>query len=122
MAGNSRSKNIILTDEARVLKRLRAAKGLSLHQVATMVGKSYSTIAHIENGRMGIPHGQGLIVLLEVYGISLRSFQNYVGSYHGRKTPKEEINELIDKLSGEKVELILKVAKAIAEGRSTLLL
>ena len=54
MAGNSRSKYIVLTDEARVLKRLRLGNGLSLHAVAKKVGKSYSTIAHIENGRMGV--------------------------------------------------------------------
>lgn len=120
MAGNSRSKQIVLTDEAQVLKRLRVANKLSLHQVAERMGKSYSTIAHIENGRMAVPTGDYLEKLLAVYGIATKTFREYVRDYGGKKTPAEEISSLVDRLSPDKVELVLKVTKSIAEGRAIL--
>jgi transcriptional regulator with XRE-family HTH domain len=122
MPGDSRSKQVVLTDEALVLKRLRLGNGLSLHQVASRIGKSHSTIAHIENGRMGAPRGESLEAMLEVYGVSLRTFQNYVASYKGKRTTKDEIIELLDRLNPEKLSVVLKLAKAVAQNKVPLII
>lgn len=122
MPADSRSKKIILTDEALVLKRLRLGNGLSLHQAASRLGKSHSTIAHIENGRMGVPRGKALEAMLEVYGVSVLTFQNYVATYNGKRTVKEEIIDLLDRLNPEKLMVILKLAKALAQDKIPLAL
>jgi transcriptional regulator with XRE-family HTH domain len=86
------------------------------------IGKSHSTIAHIENGRMGVPRGTALEALLEVYGISLRSFQNFVTTYRGKRTAKDEIVELLKRLNPDKLAAVLKLTKAIAQGKMPLIL
>jgi transcriptional regulator with XRE-family HTH domain len=122
MPADSRSKKIVLTDEALVLKRLRLGNGLSLQQAASRLGKSHSIIAHIENGRMGVPRGKALDAILEVYGVSLRTFQNYVTTYKGKRTAKDEIIDLLDRLNPEKLNVILRIAKAVAQDKLSLVL
>ena len=121
MAGNSRSKNIVLTNEARLLKKWRLDRGLTLRQVGERVGKNHTTIAHIEGGRMGIPTGDDLERLLAVYGITNpRSLEIMAKSMDGNLTTADRINELLGKMPAEQVELVLKVTKEIAEGRATI--
>ena len=119
MAGNSRSKNVIMTNEARLLKKWRLDRGLTLREVGAKVGKNHTTIAHIENGRMGIPKGDDLKRLLAVYGITGdRTLYTMARAFDRDLTPADKIKELIEKLPPEKVELVYKVAKEIAEGRA----
>ncbi len=119
MAGNSRSKNIIMTNEARQLKKWRLDRGLSLREVGAQLGKNHATIAHIEGGRMGIPTGDDLMRLLAVYGISdPQSLKSLSKGLDQKMTVEDRINELIGKMPQEKVELVFKIAKEIAEGRA----
>ena len=119
MAGNSRSKNVVLTNEARLLKKWRLDRGLTLRAVAARVGKNHTTIAHIEGGRMGIPAGEDLRRLLEVYGITnLRSLETMAKGMDTHMTTADRINELVGKLPQDKVEIVYKITKEIAEGRA----
>lgn len=116
MAGNSRSKRIVITPEAETLKRLRIASGLSLKDVAIHVGKNHSTIAHIENGRMAVPSGEYLESIVSAFGITTKTFREYVRTHGGKMSPEEQINELLKRMSPEKVNLVLTVARKIADG------
>ena len=106
ISSHQRSKKVIMTDEARVLKRLRLERGLSLREVAENIGKNHSTIAHIEGGRMDVPSGSRLMGLLAVYGVeSHRSFTDRVRNYRERATPRDELNCRCLRLRGDRVGL-----------------
>ena len=84
-----RSQKLLITSEARALKQLRKANGLTMTQAATGIGKSKPYIAHIESGRMNIPPRDKLIRLLAVYGITTyQSFYNRVRNFKERTTLK----------------------------------
>ena len=118
ISSHQRSKKIIMTDEARVLKRLREERGLSLREVGQQLGKSHATIAHIEGGRMDVPKGSRLTELLAVYGIdNYRAFYDRVRNYSEQTNPREELRELIDRLNSERVGIAIEILKQVAEGR-----
>ncbi len=92
MAG--RSKKIILTNEARVLRILRILNGFSMKEAGSRAGISDSMIAHIETGRTNPPTGVRLEKLLEVYGIKPKSFYERVRRYQEEVSPKDELTQL----------------------------
>lgn len=118
ISNHQRSKKVIMTNEARVLKRLREERGLSLREVGQRLGKNHSTIAHIEVGRMDVPKNERLMELLAVYGIDdYRSFYHRVRNYCEQTNPKDELRELVDRLNPERVGVALEILKQVAEGR-----
>ncbi len=64
---NNRKHKVIMSNQARVLKEMRVAKGLSMREVGELYGKSDSYISQIENGRMKVPTGGNLQRLLDIY-------------------------------------------------------
>jgi 3-deoxy-D-arabino-heptulosonate 7-phosphate (DAHP) synthase class II len=52
----------------------------------------------------------------------VRTFQNYVTTYKGKRTTKDEIIELLDRLNPEKLTVILKLAKAVAQNKVPLVI
>jgi transcriptional regulator with XRE-family HTH domain len=105
--------------EARVLKQIREAKGMTMQQAANAIGKSKPYIAHIEGGRMDVPKEEKLVKLLSAYGITTyKSFYDRVRNFKERTTPREELAELAGRLPEEKVQVLLGLAKALAEGRA----
>lgn len=114
-----RSQRLVITLEARVLKQIREAKGMSMQQAATAIGMSKPYIAHIEGGRMDVPKEEKLMKLLSAYGISnYKSFYDRVRNFKERTTPKDELVELASRLPEEKIQVLLGLAKALAEGRA----
>jgi transcriptional regulator with XRE-family HTH domain len=118
IGNRQRSKKVIITNQARALKRLREERGLSLREVAKRLGKNHTTIAHIEGGRMDVPKGDRLMELLAVYGVdNYRAFYDKVRNYSEKIDPKDELRELIDRLSPDRVGIALEILKQVAEGR-----
>ena len=118
ISNHQRSKKVIMTDEARVLKRLRKECGLSLRDVANRIGKNHATIAHIEGGRMDVPRDERLTKLLAVYGIlDYRSFYHRVRNFTEGRSLQDELREMVERISPDRVTIALEVLKQVAEGR-----
>ena len=118
ISNHQRSKKIIMTDEARVLKRLREERRLSLRDVGQRLGKSHATIAHIEGGRMNAPEWDRLMELLTVYGISdYKVFYDRVRHFSERRTPQDELRDLVMQLAPDRITIALEILKQVAEGR-----
>lgn len=114
-----RSQRLVITTEARVLKQLRQAKGMTMLQAAKAIGKSKPYIAHIEGGRMDVPKGDKLKTILAAYGITThKSFYDRIRNFKERVTPREELQDLATRLPDEKIQVLLGLAKALAEGRA----
>ena len=112
--GNRRSNRIIMTNEARVLKELRLASGLSMRKAGSLIGKSDSYIAHIETGRIDVPTRDKLEKLLEIYGgMKPKSFYERVRKFKARITPRDELVELLHRGSDHQLMTLLTVAKGI---------
>ena len=111
---NKRSARCIMTNEARVLKQMREEANLSMKKAGALVGKSDSYIAHIETGRMDLPEGEKLQQLLDIYsGIKIKSFYEKVRDYKNNITPREELIEMLERTSDEKILLIFNIVKTI---------
>ena len=116
--GRGRCYNIIMSDEARVLKKLRVGVGLSVREAAKLLGVSHGIVVHIETGRLDVPKGERLMKLLAIYGVdSYKAFYDRVRNLVETHTPRDELRELINLLSDDRVELALKLTKRIAEGK-----
>lgn len=110
----ARSKKIILTNEARVLRALRLEHDLSMKKAGGLAGVSDSLIAHIETGRMNPPRGEALARFLRVYGgIHEKSFYERVRTFHQKMTPREELIELVQRANKAHVQTLLSVAKGL---------
>lgn len=86
---DKRSARIIMTNEARVLREMRIAKGLSMRKAGQEIGVSDSYIAHVETGRMAPPRSIKLIRFLDAYGgIKVKSFYDRVRAFR-QKTVRQ---------------------------------
>jgi transcriptional regulator with XRE-family HTH domain len=109
-----RTQNIRITNEARVLRQMRLAHGLTMRQAGSLVGRSDSYISQIENGRMDVPKGERLERLLTAYGgIKARSFIERVRLFRHQATPTDELHDLIERMAVENVITILTMARSI---------
>lgn len=106
---SGRSGRVIMTKEARVLRELRIQSGLSMRKAGALIGCTDSYISHIENGRADIPKGARLDKFLVVYGnIKQKSFYERVRRYSEFSDPIKEIMDLLQKISPDKIDLILQ--------------
>jgi predicted transcriptional regulator len=109
-----RSSRIVMSNEARVLKDMRIEAGLSMRKAGALVDRSDSYIAHIETGRIDPPVGDKLQRLLDVYsGIKVKSFYERCREYKKRITPREELREIVERVSTENIISLLNVAKSL---------
>ncbi len=82
-----RTQNVMFTNDARVLRQMRLAHGLTMRQAGSLVGRSDSYISQIENRRMDPAKGERLERLLTVYGgIKVRSFNERVRLFRHQTT------------------------------------
>lgn len=108
----NRSSRAIITNEARALRELRLAYGLSMRRAGELIGVSDSYISHIENGRTDFPRGQRLDKFLSAYGgIKQKSFYEKVRNWKDRISPLEELVELVSKLNEEKIRFLMNIAR-----------
>lgn len=113
----SRSAKVAITNEARVLRQMREAHGLSMRKAGELIGLSDSYISQIENGRMDIPTGHKLQRLLDAYGgIKIKSFQERVRSFRQAVSPRDELADLVGRLSDAQILTILAVVKGLLNG------
>lgn len=107
-----RSRHVLMTNEARALKKLREDKGLSMKKAGELLGYSDSYISQIENGRENLPAGEKLDRFLEVYSSDVRGFNKIVRDFEANLTDMDAIKEVLNRLSPSK----LKMLRAVAEG------
>jgi transcriptional regulator with XRE-family HTH domain len=105
-----------MTSEARVLRQMRIDRGLSMRKAGELIGLSDSYIAHIETGRLDPPQGERLDRVLSAYGgIKQKSFYDKVRQFSETLTPRDELLERIERMSEEKVKLVLGIVKSLPE-------
>jgi transcriptional regulator with XRE-family HTH domain len=97
-----------MTNEARVLKELREAAGLSMRKAGKLIGKSDSYISHLENGRMNIPSDDKLEQILQAYGggIKPKSFRERARKLEFRICARQRLTEWIERASDKDISLL----------------
>ena len=93
-----RTKNVIMSNEAKVLRRFRERAGLSMRQAGEAMGVSSSLISQIENGRENIPKGERLQRFLDCYGVGLSTFKKHVKEYQEELTDRDVVESLLGKV------------------------
>jgi transcriptional regulator with XRE-family HTH domain len=112
-----RSAKVILTPEARVLRRLRNKQGLSMKAAGAKLGYSDSYVSQIENGRENPPTGEKLMKFLSLYGnITEKYFKQLCKDWEDEKSDFEVLVELAEKLPSEKLKTLLVLAQQMAQG------
>ena len=96
---NRRTSKIILSPEAKALRRIRENRNLSIRYVAKKMKYSESYLRHIEKGRLDIPNLVFLNKLLSIYKVSYDEFANKVKECNNEKTSQVQIKKLVDKLN-----------------------
>ena len=94
-----RTKYVVMTNEAKVLRKFREKAGLSMRQAGEAIGVSGSLVSQIENGRENIPSGDRLIRYLDAYGVGLTTYRKHVKEYSEVQTDKDVIQSLLGKIN-----------------------
>ena len=103
-----------MTPEARVMRELRLKHQLSMKAAANLIGVSDSFISHIENGRVDLPKGEGLLRLLKVYGnITPKYFGELVRENKQVLTDLEIVQGLLPKIKPDKIKLVRAMVEQI---------
>ncbi len=106
-----RTSYVFMSNEARALKKLREAKGLSMKKAGKLLGYSDSYISQIENGRENVPVEGRLSKFLEAYDVNFRVYNKLVRDFELKLSDLELIHEILPRLSPTK----LKLLKCLAE-------
>ena len=111
---SNRTSQVTITNEVRILRHMRIDKGLSMRKAGELIGRSDSYISQIENGRMNVPEGEVLERMLEVYeGPKVRSFKERARLLKHQMTPREELDDLVKRLSDDKVALLINIVRGL---------
>ncbi len=89
------------TNTPTVLRRMRESSGLTMRQVAGMVGISHAAISQFENGKMSLPEYR-VEQLARAYGFSPEEFHKIAGHEPGAN-PKDDCHCMIDRLDGDQL-------------------
>lgn len=98
---SKRTNNVIMSDEARVLKSLREKQKLSMRDAALKMGVSSSLVSQIENGRENPPEKERLQRFLDIYNISLSSYRKMVKGWTEKQSDFDVIVGLLSRLRGK---------------------
>ncbi len=101
-----RTKQVIMSNEAKVLKLFRERASLSMREAGEKMGVSGSLISQIENGRENIPRGEKLQRFLDCYGVGLSTYKKHVKEYEESQTDKDIVKSLIDKVSDKDMKTL----------------
>ena len=110
---SKRSQLVKMTNEARVLKRLRLEKGISMAEAGFLIGRSDSYISHLENGRMELPNEETLTKILKIYGVTLYDFKQRSIAFKSTASKKDVLVELLNKLEESNIEVLICFAESI---------
>lgn len=107
-----RTSEIKMTNEARVLRRLRLDSGTKIKEVAKEIGKSEAYIRHIEHGRLDVPEKNMIKKILFVYGATYRIYSAKCKS-ECKEDPYLELKNMLQKLSRNNVQILLNMARSL---------
>jgi transcriptional regulator with XRE-family HTH domain len=107
-----RTSEIKMTNEARVLRRLRLDSGTKIKEVAKEIGKSEAYIRHIEHGRLDVPDRAIVKKILEVYGASYRIYSNKLKS-SVELDSRLQLKHVIPQLNLEESRMVLAFIQSI---------
>lgn len=111
-----RTSEIRITNEARLLRKIRLDRGLSIREAGRRLEKSESYIRHIENGRIDVPREVELRKILTVYQVGLRQF-NLRKKSEVELDPYIELKQLIQEIPQGKVQVALSVVQSLISGK-----
>lgn len=101
-----RTKYVIMSNEAKVLRKYREKAGLSMRQAGEAMGVSGSLVSQVENGRENIPSGDRLLRFLDAYGVGLTTFKRNVKEYSKEETDRDVVESLLEKVSVENMKTL----------------
>lgn len=101
-----------MTNEARVLRRLRLDSGTKIKEVAKEIGKSEAYIRHIEHGRLDVPGKEMIKKILSVYGATYRIYSAKC-KVDCAEDPYMELKNMIHKVPEEKLILALNLLRSL---------
>ncbi|MDD0851604.1 helix-turn-helix transcriptional regulator [Halobacteriovorax sp. GB3] len=107
-----RTSEIKMTNEARVLRRLRLDSGTKIKEVAKEIGKSEAYIRHIEHGRLDVPDKETIKKILLVYGATYRIYSAKC-KVECSEDAYTELKNIIHKIPDEKVPLVLSLVRGV---------
>jgi len=95
---SKRTKQVIVTSQARVLRERRLLLGLSMQKAAELIGISKTYLNHIENGRENVPKGDRLRSILNVYKVKEKYFSNLCSEWKKKETDLDYLLEILPRL------------------------
>ncbi len=110
--GYRRTSEIKMTNEARVLRRLRLECGTKIKEVAKEIGKSEAYIRHIEHGRLDVPDKVMVKKILSVYGATYRIYSAKC-KIDCTEDSYMELKNLIHKIPEQKLALVLSLIRGV---------
>lgn len=111
-----RTNRVIMTDEARVLKKMREDRGYSMRKLGELLSKSDSYISQVENGRMDVPKDEALEHYLTAFGeMNIKSFNERVRRFRMERnhTDRDELLEIAKRATEAQVRNIVMLARTI---------
>jgi len=107
-----RTSEIKLTNEARLLRKIRLDAGLSIREVGRRLGRSETFLRHIETGRLDVPKDEIVKQILNIYKVSFRQFKSRSKAVVGLD-PYMELKMLLPEIPKSKLEVVLSVVRGL---------
>lgn len=118
MAIKGRTSRVIMTSEAKVLRKLRLQNGLSMKEAGERLGYSSTYISQIENGRENVPCGERLDKFLRAYGkITEKYFKQLCKEWKDETDELSMLMDLAKRLPISKIRTLLALAQQMAAGK-----
>jgi len=108
-----RTSFVVMTSEARVLKRLRERANLSMREAGVVMGYSSSFVSQVENGRANPPEGESLKKFLFAYGTEQKAFTCMGTEFKVDISDLEIVTSLLPRLSPEAIKILRVVAEQL---------
>lgn len=110
---SKRTSIVVMSSEARILKRLRERTELSMREAAELIGYFASFVSQVENGRANPPTGESLKKFLKVYGVEQRGFTRMVTEFKAEISDLEILEGLLPRLAPESVKAVRLFAEQL---------
>lgn len=108
-----RTSFVVMTNEARVLRRLRERAKLSMREAGELMGYSASFVSQIENGRANAPTGESLKKFLKIYGVEQRGYTRMVTEFKDEVSDLEVVTSLLPRLSSDAIKTLRILAEQL---------
>lgn len=114
MSGNSEKRNrkIEKSPEAIALKKMREFRNLSVRSVGDLLGVSFTTVSHMENGRAEI-HGEYLNSFLRALEFDTEDWNCFVKGKVKDDGLRQKCLELLQTIEPSKLEKLYAIMNVI---------